>query len=49
MEYNKLAETDQFRVALLIKASLEEKLDIQFPKSEAGFITLHLLGLKLQR
>ncbi|WP_348634796.1 PRD domain-containing protein [Staphylococcus sp. GDH8C109P] len=46
MEYNKLAETDHFRVALLIKASLEEKLDIQFPKSEAGFITLHLLGAK---
>lgn len=46
VEYEKLAKTDQFRVALLIKASLEEKFEIHFPKSEAGFITLHLLGAK---
>src|SRR5699024_1858774 len=32
MESNKLAQTGDFRVALLIAASLEEKLDMQFPK-----------------
>ncbi|WP_427706131.1 BglG family transcription antiterminator [Staphylococcus parequorum] len=45
-EYEKLAKTEQFHIALKIKEKLEAIFQIEFPKSEAAFITLHLLGAK---
>ncbi|PHK49941.1 BglG family transcription antiterminator [Staphylococcus edaphicus] len=45
-EYKKLKETEQFQIALQIQKRLEEQFQIYFPKSEAAFITLHLLGAK---
>lgn len=45
-EYEKLAKTEQFYIALKIKEKLEDIFQIEFPKSEAAFITLHLLGAK---
>lgn len=45
-EYDRLAQTEQFYIATLIAQRLELVFDIQFPTSEAAFITLHLLGAK---
>lgn len=45
-EYKKLQKTEQFQIALKIKAQLEQIFKLHFPKSEAAFITLHLLGAK---
>ena len=45
-EYEKLAQTSQFIVAKQIQTQLEKIFNISFPKSEAAFITLHLLGAK---
>ncbi|MBU7217233.1 BglG family transcription antiterminator [Staphylococcus gallinarum] len=45
-EYQKLAQTSQFIVAKQIQSQLESNFNITFPKSEAAFITLHLLGAK---
>jgi len=45
-EYVKLSETEKFQIALRIKEKLEAIFHIHFPKSEAAFITLHLLGAK---
>ena len=45
-EYQKLAQTSQFIVAKQIQSQLEANFNITFPKSEAAFITLHLLGAK---
>ncbi|WP_210128880.1 BglG family transcription antiterminator [Staphylococcus sp. GDX8P102P-2] len=44
--YLKLKETEQFQIALQIQERLEGNFQIHFPKSEAAFITLHLLGAK---
>ncbi|SCS42871.1 BglG family transcription antiterminator [Staphylococcus caeli] len=45
-EYEKLQSTEQFEIALQIKKTLETIFQLHFPKSEAAFITLHLLGAK---
>lgn len=45
-EYERLSQTDQFQIATVIAQRLEAIFDIQFPTSEAAFITLHLLGAK---
>lgn len=45
-EYNRLAQTEQFCIATGITQQLESIFNIQFPTSEAAFITLHLLGAK---
>ncbi|NWK83459.1 BglG family transcription antiterminator [Staphylococcus sp. GSSP0090] len=44
--FMKLKETEQFQIALQIQDRLEDDFQIHFPKSEAAFITLHLLGAK---
>ncbi|RIP37110.1 PRD domain-containing protein [Staphylococcus gallinarum] len=45
-EYQKLSQTSQFNIAKQIQTQLEATFNISFPKSEAAFITLHLLGAK---
>ncbi|GAB3064122.1 BglG family transcription antiterminator [Salinicoccus sesuvii] len=42
----KLQQEKEFDVALSIKCELERIFDIKFPLSEAGYITLHLLGAR---
>lgn len=46
-EINKLSHTSQYQIALKMKANLEKAFEIEFPQSEAIFITLHLLGSKV--
>lgn len=46
-EYERLSQTDVFEIAIKITQQLEEIFPIEFPKSEAAFITLHLLGARV--
>ncbi|MBW0767013.1 activator of the mannose operon (transcriptional antiterminator) [Mammaliicoccus lentus] len=46
-EYERLRQTDVFEIAIKITQRLEEIFPIKFPKSEAAFITLHLLGARV--
>ena len=46
-EYERLRQTDVFEIAIKITQQLEEIFPIKFPKSEAAFITLHLLGARV--
>lgn len=46
-EYEKVCDTVQYRISEKLKKNLEKEFDIQFPKSEAIFITLHLLSSKI--
>nr|WP_263314196.1 BglG family transcription antiterminator [Mammaliicoccus sp. Marseille-Q6498] len=48
-EYQRLSETDAFQIATKITSQLEDLFQIEFPKSEAAFITLHLLGAKVTK
>ena len=45
-EYQRLQQTEAFQLALEITSQLEASFDVAFPKTEAAFITLHLLGAK---
>lgn len=45
-EYRRLQSTDAFQLALVITQQLESLFNVTFPKTEAAFITLHLLGAK---
>lgn len=42
----KLRQEKEFFIAKRIQQTVEEKLLLQFPESEIGYITLHLLGAK---
>lgn len=48
-EYERLRKTEAFQIAIQITAELEKLFDIVFPKSEAAFITLHLLGARVNK
>lgn len=48
-EYERLSNTDAFNIAIQITTELEKLFDIEFPKSEAAFITLHLLGARVNK
>lgn len=48
-EYERLSKTDAFNIAIQITAELEKVFNITFPKSEAAFITLHLLGARVNK
>lgn len=48
-EHERLRKTEAFQIALQITAELEKLFDIVFPKSEAAFITLHLLGARVNK
>ncbi|MDO5375789.1 MAG: BglG family transcription antiterminator [Staphylococcus rostri] len=45
-EYQRLQNTEAFQLALDMTEQLETLFDVAFPKTEAAFITLHLLGAK---
>ncbi|KIX90861.1 PTS sugar transporter subunit IIA [Staphylococcus microti] len=45
-EYQRLQQTEAFQLALEMTSQLEASFDVAFPKTEAAFITLHLLGAK---
>ncbi|WP_026366371.1 BglG family transcription antiterminator [Salinicoccus albus] len=45
-ELEKLKNKKEFRIALCIQQEMESAFDIIFPDSEAGYITLHLLGAR---
>ncbi|PTH24531.1 PTS sugar transporter subunit IIA [Staphylococcus arlettae] len=46
IEYDKLVQTEQFRIAMELTDKLETAFLVEFPPSESAFITLHLLGAK---
>lgn len=46
IEYDKLIQTEQFRIARALTNKLESAFLVEFPPSESAFITLHLLGAK---
>ncbi|WP_412518821.1 BglG family transcription antiterminator [Staphylococcus simulans] len=46
-EVKRLSQTPQYEIASKMKENLEREFEIEFPKSEAIFITLHLLGSKV--
>ncbi|WP_305751986.1 BglG family transcription antiterminator [Mammaliicoccus sciuri] len=48
-EYERLRKTEAFQIAIQMTAELEKLFDIAFPKSEAAFITLHLLGARVNK
>ena len=48
-QLRKLKTKDEFEVAEFIVAKLEEKLTITIPEAEIGYISLHILGAKLQQ
>lgn len=45
-EIKRLSDTPQYKIASKMKENLEQIFNIEFPQSEAIFITLHLLGSK---
>src|SRR5699024_9580342 len=45
-ELAKLRQEREFHIAKRIQQTVEEKFSLQFPESEIGYITLHLLGAK---
>lgn len=49
IEYDRLKSTDAFQLAIKITKKLENLFQIDFPKSEAAFITLHLLGARVTK
>ncbi|WP_323703270.1 BglG family transcription antiterminator [Mammaliicoccus sp. Dog046] len=48
-EYDRLSKTETFEIAIQMMNRLEDVFDIAFPKSEAAFITLHLLGARVNK
>lgn len=44
MELKHLSNTPEFAIASSITNSLEKQFNIEIPKSEIGYITIHLLG-----
>lgn len=48
-EYERLSKTEAFQIAIQMTDELEKLFDIVFPKSEAAFITLHLLGARVNK
>ncbi|PRX35595.1 transcriptional antiterminator [Orenia metallireducens] len=48
-QLNSLKETEEFEIAKVIAKSLEEELDVQIPEAELGYISLHILGSKVQQ
>jgi len=47
-QMQKLKETEEFNVATFIVGELEREFNVKFPESEIGYISLHILGAKLQ-
>lgn len=45
-EQGKLQKKQEFRIAKQIQQNVEENFGLDFPSSEIGYITLHLLGAK---
>lgn len=47
-QIKKLKETEEFNLAAFIAGELERAFDVKFPESEKGYISLHILGAKIQ-
>ncbi|GAB6099565.1 transcriptional regulator LicR [Halanaerocella petrolearia] len=48
-QLSNLQEKEEFKVAEFIAEKLEQKLNIELPIAEIGYISLHILGAKLQQ
>ncbi|GAB6138760.1 BglG family transcription antiterminator [Halanaerobaculum tunisiense] len=48
-QLDKLKKKEEFEVAEFIVKELEENLDFEIPQAEIGYISLHVLGSKLQQ
>jgi activator of the mannose operon (transcriptional antiterminator) len=47
-QIKKIKETEEYNLAVFIANELEKAFDVKFPESEIGYISLHILGAKLQ-
>lgn len=48
-QIQKLKETEEFKIASFITEELEKEFSIKIPESETGYISLHILGAKIQK
>ncbi|TDX52687.1 BglG family transcription antiterminator [Orenia marismortui] len=48
-QLDSLKETEEFEIAKVVAQNLEEELDVKLPEAEVGYISLHILGSKVQQ